>query len=187
MTTRGVAIWLVNFLHKWPYSKTKVSLGSGVFLRWQRQQDQNSLEDVGKQVRLNKSVSKKRSWCRQFPENYVHEWHSNDCFVEKLQRRRRKTTGRVAKTEEISNKYCIKGAFCLPSRPPWPHRPFKTWQYWWLYKCALLLFPFHFFRSYAEDRKTQNFWGLPDMVTRVNSPSRSSLALIMSLVKKFDR
>ena len=115
MTTRGVAIWLVNFLHKWPYSKTKVSLGCGVFLRWQRQQDQNSLEDVGKQVRLNKSVSKKRSWCRQFPENYVHEWHSNDCFVEKLQRRRRKTTGRVAKTEEISNKYCIKGAFCLPS------------------------------------------------------------------------
>lgn len=185
MTTRGVAIWLVNFLHKWPYSKTKVSLGSGVFLRWQRQQDQNSLEDVGKQVRLNKSVSKKRSWCRQFPENYVHEWHSNDCFVEKLQRRRRKTTGRVAKTEEISNKYCIKGAFCLPS--PMASSTFQNLTILMVIQVCIIIIPISLLPFVEDDRKTQNFWGLPDMVTRVNSPSRSSLALIMSLVKKFDR
>ena len=29
----------------------------------------------------------------------------------------------------------------------------------------ILLLPF-----VEDDRKTQNFWGLPDMVTRVNSP-----------------
>ena len=176
MTTRGVAIWLVNFLHKWPYSKTKVSLGSGVFLRWQRQQDQNSLEDVGKQVRLNKSVSKKRSWCRQFPENYVHEWHSNDCFVEKLQRRRRKTTGRVAKTEEISNKYCIKGAFCLPS--PMASSTFQNLTKLMVIQVCIIIIPISLLPFVCRRQKNTKLLGSTRHGNTRQLPPRARLLLL---------
>ena len=97
-------------------------------------------------------------------------------FVEKLQRRRRKTTGRVAKTEEISNKYCIKGAFCLPS--PMASSTFQNLTKLMVIQVCIIIIPISLLPFVCRRQKNTKLLGSTRHGNTRQLPPRARLLLL---------